>query len=486
MRPEARLLDVKLIDRILDEAFQVLDKIGLEVRGKEARELLCAHGARFDEKSSRVHIGRGVIETALKTVRSSFKLYDVRGNETHDFSDAKLHFTPGSSAINFLDHETKRMRRPLTEDYVRYAKVVSKLDHIAAQSTAMIPSDVPELVADSYRLYLGLLHCEKPVITGMFTAESFKIMRELLLAVRKTPEALKEKPLALFTCCPTSPLKWSEVPCRNLLDCVGADIPVELVTMPLAGFNSPVTLTGTLIQHTAEILGGVVIGQLARPGARMLYGSSAAAFDVRYETTPMGAIETMMLGCSVTQIGKKLGLPTQAYIALSDAKLLDSQAGLETGIGATLAALTGVNSVSGPGMLDFENCHSTEKLVVDNEICGMMLRLSRGIEPKDDFPSIPLFEELLRESHLLIAKHSRRHLRKEHIFPGPVIDRANSARWLEEGGKTLEERAHAQLEQHLKDYVPSTLDETVKKDLAIIMEGELARGGKDALPAGAR
>ena len=88
-------------------------------------------------------------------------------------------------------------------------------------------------------------------------------------------------------------------------------------------------------------------------------------------------------------------------------------------------------------MLDFESCHSLEKLVVDNEICGMAQRLVRGIEPRDDFPARPLFEELLREKHLLIAKHTRRHLRDEIAFPGPVIDRANQARWPDEGGLTL-------------------------------------------------
>jgi hypothetical protein len=99
-----------------------------------------------------------------------------------------------------------------------------------------------------------------------------------------------------------------------------------------------------------------------------------------------------------SEIGKYLGMPTQGYIALSDAKQLDSQAGLETAAGAILAALSGINSISGPGMLDFESCQSLEKLVVDNEICGMTYRLLRGIEPREDFPAVPIFEELLRDA----------------------------------------------------------------------------------------
>jgi len=133
----------------------------------------------------------------------------------------------------------------------------------------------------------------------------------------------------------------------------------------------------------------------------------------------MGAVETMMIDAAYNEVGKSFGLPTQAYTALSDAKHLDAQAGLETGMGAMLAALAGINSVSGPGMMDFENCISLEKLVVDHEICGMALRLARGIEPREDFPALPRFEELLREEHLLISPHTRKHLKAEITFPGP-------------------------------------------------------------------
>jgi trimethylamine--corrinoid protein Co-methyltransferase len=244
----------------------------------------------------------------------------------------------------------------------------------------------------------------------------------------------------------------------------------------------PVTIVGSLVQHTAETLSGVVLSQLANPGCPVLYGGSPAAFDIRYETTPMGAIETQMIDCAYTEIGKHLRLPTQAYIALSDAKALDAQAGLETSMGATLAALAGINSVSGPGMLDFERCISTEKLVVDNEICGLVQRMIRGIEPKDDFPARPLFEEILREEHLLIADHTRKHLGSEHHFPGPVIERANLPRWQEEGSTTLGERAHREVLRHLDECEPSRLSDDVKKELVELMSAEAKRHGMEELP----
>ncbi|MHC4968675.1 MAG: trimethylamine methyltransferase family protein [Planctomycetota bacterium] len=483
MRPVLRFLPDDLIETILAEARSVLCRLGVEINNEGVLSLLSDHGARIDADARRARLTDEIIDRALGSAPGSFALHDVLGEQTHDLSGFNVHFTPGSAAINVLDAETGNIRPPATNDYVRYAKVVSRLEHLASQSTALVPQDVPDKISDSYRLYLSLMYGEKPVVTGAFTIEAFNIMKELQLAVRGTRESLADKPLTVFSCCPTAPLKWSDVTSQNVVDCATHAIPVEFISMPLAGFVAPVTLVGTLVQHTAETLSGVVISQLTKPGAPMLWGGSPAIFDVRYETTPMGAVETMMICCSYNEIGKHLGFPTQAYIGLSDAKQLDAQAGLESSMGATLAALAGINNVSGPGMLDFESCFSVEKLVVDNEICGMALRAVKGVEPREDFPAQPRFEELLAEKHLLISEHTRKHLRQEHLFPGPVINRANRARWQEEGSLTLRQRVQSEVQKHLDEYEPSRLPEAIRAQLTTLMEGEARRHGMDRLPA---
>lgn len=483
MRPKLRFLDDELITRILDEAREILRRLGCEIQNERARALLADHGAQVDEATRRVRFPAALIDRAIAAAPRSFKLYDVLGRETHDLRGDNVYFTPGSCGITVLDHHTGQMRAPHTVDYVRYAKLVSRLEHIPAQSTAFIACDVPEAIQDSYRLYLSLLYCEKPVVTGAFTIPSFETMKALQVAVRGTEDELKAKPLTIFSVCPTAPLKWSEVTSQNLLDCARAGIPVEYISMPLAGFIGPVTLVGSLVQHTAETLSGLVMSQLAQPGCPVLYGGSPAAFDIRFETTPMGAAETMMIDCAYSEIGKHLGLPTQAYISLSDAKQLDAQAGLESSMGATLAVLSGINSVSGPGMLDFESCISLEKLVVDNEIVGMAQRLGRGITPREDFPALPRFEEMLAEGHLLISKHTRKHLKAEHDYPGPVIERANRARWEAEGSSTLRARAHSEVARMLEAWEPPRLAATVTAEIEAIMAREARRHGLERLPA---
>jgi trimethylamine--corrinoid protein Co-methyltransferase len=101
----------------------------------------------------------------------------------------------------------------------------------------------------------------------------------------------------------------------------------------LTGATSPVTIAGTLVQHVAENLSGLTICQVAAKGAPVIFGGSPASFDMRKGTTPMGAVETMMIDLAYAQIGKFLKLPTHAYMGLSDAKVNDAQAGFETAWG---------------------------------------------------------------------------------------------------------------------------------------------------------
>ncbi len=119
------------------------------------------------------------------------------------------------------------------------------------------------------------------------------------------------------------------------MDCAVHGIPAETVSMPLAGATSPVTLAGALVQHTAESLSGVVIHQTVSPGAPIVYGGAPAIFDMRKGTTPLAAVESSMIEMAYAQIGKSFGLPVHGYLALSDAKLPDYQAGFETAMGAT-------------------------------------------------------------------------------------------------------------------------------------------------------
>ena len=175
-------------------------------------------------------------------------------------------------------------------------------------------------------------------------------------------------------------------------------------------------------------------------------------------TSPMLGIQALRLDMAYVAVAKSLGLPTQGYLALSDSKFLDAQAGAETFGSALLAALAGINSVSGPGMLDFVLTFSLPKLVLDDDLCGQALHFVRDVAPADDLPTMDLVREVMAEQHLITAAHTMAHWPAELYLPAPVTDRENRENWQKAGSKDLLQRAAEEVERRLATYEPLDTD----------------------------
>jgi trimethylamine--corrinoid protein Co-methyltransferase len=224
------------------------------------------------------------------------------------------------------------------------------------------------------------------------------------------------------------------------------------------GLIAPVTLVGALVFHCVDVLTGITMAQIVRPGAPVLFGGAPATFHMKAASSPMAAIEAQHLNVAYVQIAKSLKLPTQAYMALSDGKSLDAQGGGETFSSALLAAIAGVNSVSGPGMLDFVLTFSLPKLVHDNEVCGQALHFVREIRKLDDLPTQHLVDQLMAEDHLITSPHTLEHWPNELYLTDPVYDRLNRETWEEGGSMSLWDRACADVEARLGKYTPIETD----------------------------
>jgi len=467
IRPQIKVLDEDYKNKIFNEAKNILETQGVFIENEDAIELFTMNG--ITHKDSRFFIPSDIVDKCLSSVPNEIQLFDREGNEHINLKNDEVHFDPGSAAIFILDVNTGDIREALTEDFIRFSKVVEQLEYIEAQSTALIYNDVPKIAQDWHRLYIALSNCYKPVITGTFRKESFSIMKEILLSCRLSEKDLAKKPLAIFDACPSPPLKWSDLTTQSVIDAASSMIPSEFVSMPLAGASAPISLIGCITQHCAECLAGVVIAQLTKKGAPLVWGGSPAILDMKRGTTPMGAIETMMINLGDVEMGKFLKMPTHAYMNLSDSKVPDAQAGFEGGMGALLAGLAGINMVSGPGMLDFESTQSIEKLVIDNEIVGMVKRLLRGIE---DYGS-PFASDILKDydekEELLSHPTTIKLFRKELFLTSPIIDRLSRDAWKESGSKSTRKRAREQASKLIGKSSIKPIDDILAKELEKIV-----------------
>jgi trimethylamine--corrinoid protein Co-methyltransferase len=481
LRPRVEVLTVDHIKGVIGDAFAVLATVGFEVDNEEGRGLLREAGA--DEREGRFLVKERAVREALASVPPSVVVYDRDGKIALDLGGERVHFDPGSAALWVLDPGTHRRRPPLTADLCHLAWVTEACRNIAAQATALVPSDVPEVMGDRWRLYVALVHSTKPVVTGTFGKDAFAVMRAMLAAVRGGEDALAERPLAIFDCCPSPPLKWSDLTCQALVDGARAGVPAELVSMPLGGATAPVTLREMIVQHCAESLSGVLIHQLARPGAPIVWGGSPAAFDMRHGTTPMGAIETMMVDVGNAQVGRHLGLPTHAYMGMSDSKVVDWQTGMESGVGAVLAALAGVNMISGPGMLDFESCQSLEKLVLDDQVCGMALRLVHGVSHDSSGEALDLIRDLVSLGGFLGHRHTREHFRRELFIPSRLIERGTYDQWEAGGAGDAAATAADEVRAIVARGNPAPLPDDLRRELDSLIAADARRLGLDTLPS---
>jgi trimethylamine--corrinoid protein Co-methyltransferase len=477
-----QLLSTDEVEVIHNDSMAVLEKTGVNVKNNEALRVLKDSGCEVDLDKKIARIPQYIVKDCLRKPPSAIRLYGRDGKHEQIVGGNNTIFNPGSSAVYFIDHKTGEIRQPLSQDLVDLVRVVDALRHIQAQSTAMLPSKVPESMGDIYRLYLVLKNSTKGMITGAFTKEGLIEMKRLLEIVAGGEDKLVSKPMAIFDVCPSSPLMWSDTTCQNMIDCAKFKIPAEIIPAPQMGATSPVTLAGTLVQLNAEFLSGMVISQLTNPGAPIIYGGSPTTFDMKYLSSRLGSIENIMVACAAAQIAKYYKLPSHAYLGLSDSKMIDAQSGIETSFGVVLGTLAGVNVISGPGMLVFENCQSLEKLVIDNEVCAMALRLVEGINASRDALALEVISKVGPGGHYLAEKHTLKWLEKEHIMPSDVIDRLTLEAERKQGSKDMISRAREVVDKILKEHVPEPLQTDVENDLRNALKDIMSRYKVKSLP----
>ena len=473
MRPTLTVLSDDLIEKILNEAKRLMAEVGMDIRGRSLRDLLLERGLRTDASGKRVLFPADVVDKAIADAPSAFTLFDRDGNPFTEIGGNNVHFVPGSSGLKILDHRTGDTRLANSTDFIEYARLCDGLEHIAYLATAFSTNkDIESQVSDAWRLYMTLTTSKKPVVSGAFSGHGVQRMADMMQMFRADRRDLIARPMSIFTITATGNFRYGEDSCENLLECVEAGIPIEIVPVTLMGLIAPVSLVGALVFHAVDVLTGITMAQIVRPGAPVLFGGAPATFHMKAASSPMAAIEAQHLNVGYVAIAKSLNLPTQAYMALSDGKFLDAQAGGETYSQALLAAIAGINSVSGPGMLDFVLTFSLAKLVFDNEVCGQSLHFVREIEVLDDLPTDRLVADLMRDDHLITSEHTLKHWPDQLYLTDPVIDRENRENWQKAGSKDLVTRANEEVERRLAAYQPIETDAATDGELRqMIMAG---------------
>ena len=339
------------IEEIHARSLELLETTGLEVDHPKGLKVLAEAGAQVDFEKKRVKISRDLVERSLKTVPPGFRLAAqnpdkdcplVRGGRPYSRNGGGADFT--------LDLETGEFRPLMVADMKSYYKLMDALDGISFIAP-VFGQDLPVVGRDIMMLYTAFNNTDKHIHMRTFGGETLRHMLEMAAIVAGGKEELKKRPLVSLLEAPVSPLKFLDVSVDALFLCGEYGISLDVCVMPISGGTGPMTMAGNILLFNTEFLGGVVISQIANPGAPLQYAARPMTMDMRTGFSLAGAIENGMMATAGAQLAHFYNVPVSLHGPWTDSMTHDGQSTFERTYLNLMAGLAGANVLVGAGMI---------------------------------------------------------------------------------------------------------------------------------------
>ena len=451
--------DVRKIDHAV---MTLLEKGGVKVFTSLGREYLGRAGAVVDEPTCIVKLPRRLVEDSIAAAPHSVSLCGRDPRRDIVLEGANVYLGTGGTAIHVLDMDTGARRPSTTADVRDMARLVDACDWVHFFLINVYPNDIrePEHV-DLNRFYAAISNTGKHVQGGMYGSRGLREVVEMAEMIAGGAEQLRARPFVSFITLMISPFKIDDR--YGDFTCYIAEkgLPVVVPTEPVAGLTSPVTLAANVVMHTAETLAGVVLTQAVNKGTPVICGSVGSVADMRTLEHLSGSIERAMIHAGCSQMAQHYRLPYYSTAGMSDSKLVDCQAGYESGMGSLLVAMSGANFIhDAAGLMEFDLTASYEKVVIDNEILARTHRVLRGIEVTDETLALDLMLEVGPGNDYLGQEHTVKYMRSE-FAPYSISDREKRETWESDGAKDTYVRAKEVARKILREHTPLPVDPAV-------------------------
>ena len=294
-----------------------------------------------------------------------------------------------------------------------------------------VPVDVNPAIRDVVLIAEMVKVTGKPVRCWPVSRRSSHYMLEIFSAIAGGKAALRQKPMVDTFLEPISPLQLPETGLDIMLEFLEYGQPISIGPMAMVSGTGPATLAGTLAQENAEILAGIVAVQALAPGTPVIYGGIPHIMDPRSSICSFGSPEQGLMGVAMTELGKSYGLPVYINVNLTDAKVLDVQAGMEKMGSLILGMLAGAELFGHGGIVGTDHGGSLPWLVVDDEAIQYARRVLRGFEVDEEHLALPVINETGPAGNYLAHPHTVGHFRQELWMPGALWTRAPFDLWAE-------------------------------------------------------
>ncbi|MGB3538252.1 MAG: trimethylamine methyltransferase family protein [Mesorhizobium sp.] len=463
--PPMALLSVDQIEAIHEASMHILENFGIEVMSPRALSLFEKAGATVDHASMNVRVDRGLVAQALKTTPAAYRLTPRNPAHSIHLGGNEINFTLVAGPPNVHDMERGRRAGNMRDyrDLIRLAQHFNCIHMLGNQVCAPI-----ELPANSRHLdtYLANL---------MLTDKSFHVSaigrgRALdgieMMAISRglTLDQMREDPGITTIISVNSPRRFDDMMAEGLMTMAEFGQSVAVTPFTLMGAMSPVTLAGALAQQNAEALFGVVLTQLVRPGAPVMYGAFTSNVDMRSGAPAFGTPENTKANIASGQLARRYDLPYRTTPG-SASNAADAQGTYETMMALWGAILGHGNLVyHAAGWQEGGLTASFEKLVIDVEMIQNMMEFLRPIEVNEGELALDALGAVPTGGHFFGEAHTLE--RYSTAFYQPMLSNwQNYEAWQEAGGLDTTARATLLWKKALEDYVQPSMEASVREEL---------------------
>jgi trimethylamine--corrinoid protein Co-methyltransferase len=455
------------VARIDEAARAILSRTGVLLPHEQALGLFARAGASVDHAGRRVRIPSKLIDDCLAAAGKTFTIYGRDRSKTAAFGVGARNYNSVAGEAHWVDRDGTRRFATLADviEAAKLGEVLPRINFVGAMAD-------PHEIDASYRcveIAAALLRTTtKPFMFWWHDRASARFVIELLAAVAGSTEELARFPLTYPFLEPISPLRFPANGVDLLFETAKVPLPVPIGPMAQSGISAPVTLAGTLAQETAEILAGVCLTQLIRPGTPVCFGGIPHAFDMRTTQLIFSGPEQGLMAVAMTEMGKHYGLPVYINVGLTDSKCVDAQAGLEAAATLLMGVLAGADIFGHMGIAGVDQATSLEMLVFQHEVIEYVERMARSFEIDDEHLALDLIDAVGPGGVFIDREHTAAHFRREIWMP-MLLDRDYWQGWEQAGRPDTLAKVRCRLDELLASYEQDPLDGEVARDVERVL-----------------
>ena len=452
------------VAEVRENIFRILDEVGFADATPHCIDTCTGVGAVMGD-DGRLRMPRKVVERAIELAEKNLVLYGQ--NPAHDLkiSGQNVHFATAGAAVMIAEPENNRYRGSKAQDLYDMARIADTCEHIHIFQRMCVLRDIP----DSYELDLNTLYCSvmgtsKHVGSGWTDVAHLEKSLEMLHIIAGGEDQWRARPfVSQANCFVVPPMKFAEESLKCLRLAVEAGMPVLLLSAGQAGATAPACLAGAVSQAWAECLGGLVYVNAIKAGAPAILGAWPLVSDLRTGAMSGGSPEQGLLSAACAQVGETFGLPFGTACGMTDSKLPDFQAGAERASTALAAALSGANIIyESAGMYASLLGACPESMLLDNDVLGAAMRMTRSIEVDEETLSFDTIKNVCvgGEGHYLSSGQTLKVMQSEYLYP-EFSDRDSPMVWEDNGKPVLLDKAIARKKKILGSYFPAHISDKV-------------------------